>query len=142
MYKIHVDTRRAKKSVWGIISNAQIWRFIFIDEAGLLWKSDPLFMPLDCYDESKVLQVYRIVHYIVKCCYEACTPSPSTASSIFPTISDCATMFQNKRFTAGVIYFRFKLTILFDRITSVLSGLIACPLSIIFNRMKTIRRGD
>jgi len=82
LYKIRVDARKAKKSVWGILSNAETWRFIFIDEAGLLWKSDTLFMPLDCYDESKVFQVYRMVHYIVKCCHEACTPPPSTASSV------------------------------------------------------------
>jgi hypothetical protein len=82
LYKIRVDARKAKKSVWGILSNAETWRFIFIDEAGLLWKSDTLSMPLDYYDESKVLQVYRIVYYIVKCCHEACTPPPSTASSV------------------------------------------------------------
>ena len=82
LYKIRVDARKAKKSVWGILSNAESWKFIFIDEAGLLWTSDMFTMPLDCFDESKVLQVYRIVHYIVKRCHEACTPPPTTASSV------------------------------------------------------------
>ncbi len=87
LYKIRVDARKAKKSAWGIVSNAETWRFIFIDEAGLLWKSDILSMPLECYDESKVLQVYRMVYYIVKCCHEACTPR---LLQLFPSISDCA----------------------------------------------------
>ncbi|KAI3648359.1 hypothetical protein MP228_006213 [Amoeboaphelidium protococcarum] len=82
LYKIHVDTRKPKKSVWGILSNAETWRFIFIDEAGLLWKSDTMIMPLDYYDESKVLQVYRMVYHMIKCCHEACTPPPSTASPV------------------------------------------------------------
>ena len=46
LHKIRVDARKAKKSVWGILSNAETWKFIFIDEAGLLWKSDMINMPL------------------------------------------------------------------------------------------------
>ncbi|KAI3635549.1 hypothetical protein MIR68_006187 [Amoeboaphelidium protococcarum] len=80
LYKIRVDARKPKKSVWGILSNAETWRFIFIDEAGLLWKCD--IMPLDYYDESKVLQVYRMVYHMIKCCHEACTPPPFTASPV------------------------------------------------------------
>ncbi|KAI3652466.1 hypothetical protein MP228_002791 [Amoeboaphelidium protococcarum] len=82
LYKIRVDARKPKKSVWGILSNAETWKFIFIDEAGLLWKSDAYFMPLDCYDESKVLQVYRMVYHMIKCCHEACTPPTSTVLSV------------------------------------------------------------
>lgn len=82
LYKIRVDAHKAKKSVWGILSNAETWIFIFIDEDGLLWKSDTLIISMDYYEESKVLQVYRMVHYIIKCCHEACTTPPSTASSI------------------------------------------------------------
>ena len=77
LYKIRVDAHKAKKSVWGILSNAETWKFIFIDEAGLLWKSDTVSMPLDCYEEPNVLRVYRMVYYIVKCCHEACTPPSS-----------------------------------------------------------------
>lgn len=82
LYKIRLDAGKDKKSVWGIISNGESWKFIFIDEAGLLRKSDTYCIPLERYDESKVLQVYRIVHYIVKCCHEASTPPPSKASSV------------------------------------------------------------
>jgi hypothetical protein len=82
LYKTRVDAGKASKRVWGIVSNAKQWQFLLIDEDGLLWQSDDFLMDLRSYDESKVLKVYRIVHYIVKCCHEACTPPPSTASSV------------------------------------------------------------
>jgi hypothetical protein len=82
LYKTRVDAGKAKRSVWGILSNAETWKFIFIDEAGLLWRSGPFNIDLCSYTETEVLQVYRIVHYIVKCCHEACTPPPSMASSV------------------------------------------------------------
>jgi hypothetical protein len=82
LYKTRVDAGKAKRSVWGILSNAETWKFIFIDEAGLMWRSGPFNIDLCSYTETEVLQVYRIVHYIVKCCHEACTPPPSMASSV------------------------------------------------------------
>jgi hypothetical protein len=82
LYKTRVDAGKVNNRVWGILSNAQIWKFIFIDENELLWQSGAFIMDLRSYDEPQVLQVYRIVHYIVKCCHEACTPPPSTASSV------------------------------------------------------------
>ena len=82
LYKTRVDAGKANKRVWGILSNAKQWQFVLIDEDGLLWQSDKFLLDLRSYDESKVLQVYRMVYYIVKCCHEACTPPPSTASSV------------------------------------------------------------
>ncbi|KAI8849658.1 hypothetical protein BC829DRAFT_416698 [Chytridium lagenaria] len=82
LYKIRVDAGKANKRVWGILSNAKQWQFVLIDEVGFLWQSEDFIMDLRSYDESKVLQVYRIVHYIVRCCHEACTPPPSAASSV------------------------------------------------------------
>ncbi len=82
LYKIRVDAGKASKRVWGILSNAKQWQFIHIDEDGLLWRSEDFLLDLRSYDEAKVLQVYRIVHYIVKCCHEAGTPPPSLASSV------------------------------------------------------------
>jgi hypothetical protein len=82
LYKTRVDAGKAKRSVWGILSNAEVWQFVLIDEDGLLWRSGPFNIDLRSYTETEVLQVYRIVHYIVKCCHEACTPPPSTASSV------------------------------------------------------------
>jgi hypothetical protein len=81
LYKTRVDADKAKKRVWGIISNAECWKFIYIDENGLLWRSGAFNMDLRDYMEIEVLQVYRLVHYIVKCCYKACTPPSSIVSS-------------------------------------------------------------
>ncbi|KAI8852317.1 hypothetical protein BC829DRAFT_384822 [Chytridium lagenaria] len=78
---IRVDAHKENKRVWGVLSNAEQWQFIFIDQQGMLWRSDKFVMELRSYDESNVLPVYRFVHYIVKCCHEACTPPPSHASS-------------------------------------------------------------
>jgi len=82
LYKTRVDAGKANKRVWGILSNAEVWQFVLIDEDGLLWQSDKFLLDLRSYYEEKVLQVYRMVYYIVKCCHEACTPPPSTASSV------------------------------------------------------------
>ena len=82
LYKTRVDAGKANKRVWGILSNATQWQFVLINEDGLLWQSEEFQLNLRSYVESKVLQVYRIVHYIVKCCNEACTLPQSTASSV------------------------------------------------------------
>ncbi|TPX73444.1 hypothetical protein CcCBS67573_g05293 [Chytriomyces confervae] len=81
LYKTRVDAGKANKRVWGILSNAQQWQFVLIDDDGLLWQSGYFLLELRSYDES-VLQVYRIVHYIVKCCHEACTTPASITSSV------------------------------------------------------------
>ncbi|KAJ3229329.1 hypothetical protein HDU78_009103 [Chytriomyces hyalinus] len=82
LYKTRVDADKANKRVWGILTNAEQWKFVLIDDDGLLWQSGYFLLELPSYDKSMVLQVYRIVHYIVKCCHEACTPAPTTASSV------------------------------------------------------------
>lgn len=82
LYKTRVDAGKANKRVWGILSNAKQWQFVLIDDDGLLWQSQEYRLDLRSYNESEVLQVYRIVHYIVKCCHEACSPSASAASSV------------------------------------------------------------
>lgn len=81
IYKTRVDAEKANKSVWGILSNAELWKFIFINE-GKLWQSGQFSMNLRSYVEAEVLRVYRIVYYIVKCCHEASTPPPSQGSSV------------------------------------------------------------
>jgi hypothetical protein len=82
LYKTRVDAGKANKRIWWILSNSKQWQFVLIDEDGLLWQSEDFQLDLRSYDESKVLQVFRIVHYIVKCCYEVCTTPTSTASSV------------------------------------------------------------
>ncbi|KAJ3085181.1 hypothetical protein HDU96_005529, partial [Phlyctochytrium bullatum] len=38
LYKLRVDTQKPKKSVWAILSNAESWNFMLIDEQEKLWK--------------------------------------------------------------------------------------------------------
>jgi hypothetical protein len=89
LHKSRVDAGKVNTRVWGILSNATNWRFFFIDESSYLWESDTLFLNLELYDELKTLHIYRVVHYIVKCCYEANTP-PSSSTFSVSSISDCA----------------------------------------------------
>jgi hypothetical protein len=78
LYKSRKDADKRKKSVWGVLSNARLWQFIHIDEEGKLWRTDEFSLDLQAYDELKVNRIYRLLHFIVKCCHEACTPPPST----------------------------------------------------------------
>jgi hypothetical protein len=81
LYKSRKDARKAKCSVWGVLSNAVDWQFIFIDEDGKLWTSDKISLSLRLYKEVQVLKIYRFLYYVVKCCYEACTPTTTPSSS-------------------------------------------------------------
>ncbi|KAI3656125.1 hypothetical protein MP638_007546 [Amoeboaphelidium occidentale] len=76
------DAGKAKCSVWGVLSNASHWKFIYIDEDGKLWRSKEFLLELRSYEEAEVLAVYRFLYYVVKCCYESCTQNTTpTASS-------------------------------------------------------------
>ena len=92
LHKNRVDAYKANTNVWGILSNATNWRFFFIDESSYLWQSDEFFLNLQLYDESKVLHVYQLVHYIVKCCYETNT-TPSSSDSSASSIGDFEEVF-------------------------------------------------
>lgn len=81
LHKKRRDAGKTNKRVWGIFSTAEIWKFIFIDDNGLLWQAGPFAMNLVLYNEDQVNLVYRFIHYVVKACYEACTPPVSQASS-------------------------------------------------------------
>ncbi len=75
---LHMSRKEAGKRnrrVWGILSNATFWRFLFIDEAGQLWTSGDFQLDLRSYDDDQVLPVYRVIYYIVKSCNEASPPS-------------------------------------------------------------------
>jgi hypothetical protein len=82
LYKSRKDAGKAKCSVWGVLSNATDWKFIYIDEDGKLWRSEKYLLNLRSYDQDQVAFIYRFLYYVVNCCYEACTPNPTpTASS-------------------------------------------------------------
>jgi len=81
LYKSRKDAGKAKCAVWGVLSNANHWKFIHIDEDGKLWRSKEFLLELRSYNQDEVLFIYRLLHYVVKCCYESCTPNPTPASS-------------------------------------------------------------
>ena len=81
LYKSRKDAHKEKCAVWGVLSNATNWKFIHIDEDGKLWRSEEYLLNLRSYNQIQVLFIYRLLHYVVKCCYESCTPNPTPASS-------------------------------------------------------------
>jgi len=81
LYKSRKDAGKAKCAVWGVLSNATDWKFIHIDEEGNLWRSEKYLLNLRSYNQDQVVFIYRLLHYVVKCCYESCTPHPTPASS-------------------------------------------------------------
>ncbi|KAH6563680.1 hypothetical protein BASA50_002711 [Batrachochytrium salamandrivorans] len=81
LYKSRKDAGKAKCAVWGVLSNATDWKFIHIDEDGKLWRSEKYLLNLRSYNQNQILFIYRLLHYVVKCCYESSTPTPTSASS-------------------------------------------------------------
>ena len=75
LHKSRKDAGKKTCRVWGILSNASIWRFLYIDEAGQLSTSNDFLLDLRRYNEKQVLAVYRAIYHIVKSCYEASPPS-------------------------------------------------------------------
>jgi hypothetical protein len=61
-------------NVWGVLINATLWKFIYIDEDGNLWRSKEYLLEIRFYDEQQVLLVYRLLYLIVSCCFKAITP--------------------------------------------------------------------
>jgi hypothetical protein len=74
-----VDAGKVSRRVWGISLECGDVE-IYLNE--LLWQSGAFIMDLCSYEEPQVLQVYRIVHYIVTCSHEACITPPSTTSLV------------------------------------------------------------
>ena len=81
LYKSRKDAGKSKCSVWGVLSNATDWKFIYIDEDGKLWRTDKYLLNLRSYNEEQVTFIYRMLHFVVKRCFEACTPNPTPTSS-------------------------------------------------------------
>jgi hypothetical protein len=82
LYKSRKDAGKAKCSVWGVLSNATDWQFIFIDEKGFLWTSRKISITLRTLDAEEVVKVCRFLYFLVKSCFDACTPNPTTTSSL------------------------------------------------------------
>ncbi|KAJ2994605.1 hypothetical protein HDV02_001464 [Globomyces sp. JEL0801] len=81
LYKSRKIAGKANCAVWGVLSNANHWKFIHIDEDGKLWRSNEFLLDLRLYNQDQVVIIYRFLHYVVKCCYESCIPNPTPTSS-------------------------------------------------------------
>ena len=67
LYKSRKDMKKKKCAVWGVLSNAETWQFIHIDEDGKLWRSDKFLLDLREYRENQLLVIYRMLYYMIKC---------------------------------------------------------------------------
>jgi hypothetical protein len=76
LYKTRKDQNKRNPRVWGILSNANNWKFIHINNDGQLFVSGKYFsgIPTMC-TEDQISTIYRIIHHIVKQAYES---SPTT----------------------------------------------------------------
>ena len=81
LYKTNKDAGKSQCSVWGVLSNATDWMFIYIDESGKLWRSEKYYLDPCSYNEEQVAFVYRVLHFLVKRCFESCTTTPTLSPS-------------------------------------------------------------
>jgi hypothetical protein len=81
LYKSRKDAGKKQCSVWGVLSNATTWKFIHIDEDGKLWRTGQYILELRSYDQEQINNIYRMLHFVVKCCFKACTPHSTPSSS-------------------------------------------------------------
>ncbi|KAJ3321658.1 hypothetical protein HDV06_003951 [Boothiomyces sp. JEL0866] len=82
LFKSRKDAGKKRCSVWGVLSNATLWQFIFIDEEGLLWTSDEIPLNLRLQSKAQIVKVYRFLYFLVKSCFDACTPNSTPSSSL------------------------------------------------------------
>jgi hypothetical protein len=80
LHKARKVAGKVNKKVWGILSNATLWKFIYIDDSGNLYTSKDFTLTLRRYDIDEVHQIFRCIHHIVKSCFEA-SPPPSPERS-------------------------------------------------------------
>ena len=76
LHKARKDAGKARCSAWGILTNATAWRFLFINETGVLSTSEDFALDLREYNQAQVLAIYQCIYHIVGCCFKA-SPPPS-----------------------------------------------------------------
>jgi hypothetical protein len=81
LYKSRKDMEKKKCAVWGVLSNAETWQFIHLDEAGKLWRSEKFLLNLREYQDEQVLVIYRMLYYMIKCCFESSPQSSPNLST-------------------------------------------------------------
>jgi hypothetical protein len=88
LYKARKDAGKKACNVWGILSNAELWRFVHIDETGQLHATKPLYLNLGAYNECEVLKIYRHIYHIVNAAFNASPPpSPEEPSRARPSFN-------------------------------------------------------
>lgn len=76
VHKTRKDSGKQNCNVWGVLSNANFWKFVHIDNGGKVRESNVCMLSIPrILDKSEVLQVYRFIHHVVKMSFEA---SPTT----------------------------------------------------------------
>ncbi|TPX64872.1 hypothetical protein CcCBS67573_g08287 [Chytriomyces confervae] len=82
LYKARKDAGKTKCSVWGVLSNATLWQFVFINEDGILRQTEEFSLNLHVDDEEKIAKVYGFLFYVVKSCFDCCTPNLTPSGSV------------------------------------------------------------
>ena len=77
LYRVRKNAGKQKCAVWGVVSTAVQWKFLKIDEDGKLWLSETLSLNLRTPKDDEINNIYRVIYYIVRCCYESRTPPAS-----------------------------------------------------------------
>ncbi|KAI3634380.1 hypothetical protein MIR68_007984 [Amoeboaphelidium protococcarum] len=77
IYKNRKDASKVNPRVWGICSNATLWKFIHIDNDGLLYESDLFVLNRSDsgLEREDLMKIYRIIHHIILNAYLS---SPTT----------------------------------------------------------------
>jgi hypothetical protein len=84
LYKSRKDKKKKKLAVWGVCSDAVDWIFIHIDQKGLLYRSEKYTLDLRTYEEQKIFPIYRMLYYLVDCCFQSSPHNSSTDLAIIP----------------------------------------------------------
>ena len=71
LYKSRKDKMKANRSVWGALSNAETWQFIFINEDGFLFRTEEISLSIREYQEEQVVKIYRLLYHLVQKCSES-----------------------------------------------------------------------
>jgi hypothetical protein len=71
LHKLKKDHSPASCEVWGILSDAEIWTYMHIDNSKQLWISKEYCLNIqpDQYDQSEVDAIYRLIYGIVMRCF-------------------------------------------------------------------------
>lgn len=85
LHKLRKDAGKANCNVWGIFSNASLWEFIFVNNDGELFKSEPIYLGVPKVDTAKINEVYRCIYFLMQAAYIS-SPTTTPIASCFPPI--------------------------------------------------------